>query len=341
MSQTVQAGAAFVELVVRDNKLSEGLRAASKRIKQWAADTKKYMQNIGKSLMSFGAKGLGVGAALGGGLLAMAKSFADTGDAIEKMSHRTGMSAEALSELGYAAQQCGTDIGTIEKSVQKMQSLMHEAGRGSQGAANKLAALGLSYQQLAKLSPEEQFSTIIDRLGQMDEAHRAAHAMDILGKSASQLMPLINAGADGIADMRKEARQLGLSMSTRDAQAAAALGDAMTRVQTSIRGIVNHIGAALAPSLTNIANITVRCAKTIVYIINRNRAMIVTIAKVAAVVAGVGAGLVAAGAAFIGLGAIAGVALTGIAIALKAVAGLAAFLVSPIGIACAAIVGLL
>jgi len=270
MSQTIQAGAAYVELFVRDNKLSEGLRAASARIKKWAADTKKYMQSIGNSLMSFGAKGLGVGAGIGGGLLAMAKSFADTGDAIEKMSHRTGMSAEALSELGYVAQQCGTDIGTVEKSIKKMQMLMQEAGRGSQVAIDKLAALGLSYKQLAKLSPEEQFAAIIDRLGQMDEASRAAHAMEILGQSASQLLPLINAGADGIAEMRAEAKRLGVSMSTQDAKAATALSDAFTRLKVSMQSIVRHIGAALAPSLTRLAKWTVSRGRSNI----RNRLML-------------------------------------------------------------------
>ena len=189
-SKEVKAGAAFVELIVRDNKLSAGLRAASKRIKAWAAETKKYLQGIGTGMLNFGRSGLAIGALAGGGLLSMTKSFADTGDKIEKMTHRTGMSAECLSELGYVARQCGTDIGTLEGGMHKMQKLMLDAANGSQGAVDKLAALGLSYQQLAKLSPEELFEVLIDRLGNMDEATRAAHAMQIFGNSAAQLMPI-------------------------------------------------------------------------------------------------------------------------------------------------------
>ena len=336
-SKEVKAGAAYVELFVKDNKLSAGLRAASARIKKWAASTKKMMQSIGTSLMNFGTRGLMLGGAVGGGLFAMAKSFADTGDAVEKMSHRTGMSAEALSELGYAAQLCGTDIGTLEGSIHKMQMLMLEAGRGSKAAVEKLSALGLSFGQLAKLSPEDQFAAIVERLGQMNEADRAAHAMNLLGKSAHQLMPLINAGTKGIAEMRAEARRLGISMSGEDAQAAAELTDALTRVQTAMKGIVNHIGAALAPELTSLVNWTVNYTKSLVEIIKRNRTLIVSIAKWSAIIAGVSAGVIALGAAFWGFGMVAGSVLGAIAVSLSLVAGLITFLISPIGMLVTAI----
>ena len=344
----VKAGAAFVELVVQDDKLRAGLRAASAKIKKWAQDTQKYMKSIGKSLMGFGTKGLALGGAIGGGLMAMAKSFADTGDAIEKMSHRTGMSAESLSELGYAAKQCGTDIGAIEAGTRKMQTLMLEAGRGSQAAADKLAALGLSYKQLAKLSPEDQFMAIIDRLGQMDEASRAAHAMNVLGKSASALMPLINAGSGGIAELRAEAKKLGVSMSTADAQGAAALADAMTRLQTSMKSIVNAIGAALAPEIKKLSHWLLQSTQYIIDMVNNNRQLIVTILKVAAVIAGVGAGLIATGMAFMAIGAaasgfgmIAGAVITGITVGLKIIIALLGFLISPLGLICVAAAGLL
>jgi len=340
-SKEVKAGAAFVELFVKDNKLSAGLRAASKQIQRWAKDTKKYLQGIGTGFLNAGKWGLGIGGAIGGGLFAMTKSFADAGDQVEKMSHRTSMSAEFLSELGYAAQLCGTDIATLEGSVKKMQMLMLDAAQGSQGAIDKLAALGLSYQQLAKLSPEEQFEVLIDRLGHMDEAHRAALAMEIFGKSATQLMPMIHAGTEEIAAMREEARKLGVSMSGKDAQAAAAFSDALTRLKTAFQGIVQHIGAALAPELTDLANWFTKYISVLVKTIDRNKKLIIAFAKWTAIIAGVSAGLIAIGAAFWGLGAIAGAALGTVAAAFTAAAAIISFILSPMGIAIAAITALL
>ena len=340
-SKEVKAGAAFVELFVTDNKLSAGLRAASKRIAKWAKDTKKLLQGFGQSIMFKGGVIAGLGTGAFSGLFAMAKQFGDAGDAVDKMTHRTGMSAEALSELGYAAQLCGADIDVIEKSVHKLQKLMLEAEQGSQGAVDKLAALGLSYRQLARLSPDEQFEALIDRLGQMDEATRAAHAMEIFGKSAHQLMPMINEGAAGIAQMRAEARKLGVSMSGPEAKAAAEFNDAMTRVQYAIRGISQHIGAALAPELTEATKWFTKITATTVKWIDKNKQWIVLIAKGAAVVAGLGAAIVALGVVFWGLGTVAGVAMGTLAFALNLVAGLVAFLISPIGMLIGGIVLLL
>ena len=336
-SKEVKAGAAFVELVVKDNKLTQGLLAASKRIKAWAASTKKYLQGIGSGLMNAGKWGLGIGAGIGAGLFAMTKSFADAGDALDKMKDRTGMTTEFLSEMGHVAKKCGTDIGTLEKAIRKQQTLMLDASRGSQSAINELAELGLSYQQLARLSPEKQFEVLIARLGQMDEAHRAAQAMKLFGTSAQQLMPMINAGTKGIAEMRAEAQRLGLSMSGSQVASAVKLADAMDRLKGAFRGLVNQIGAALAPELISLAEWFTKYAIVIIDTAKRNKQLIVSFAKWTAIIAGVSAGLITLGAVFFGLGAIAGAALGAVATALSIVAGLAAFLVSPIGLAIAAI----
>ena len=340
-SKEVRAGAAFVELFVKDNKLAQGLRAASARIKAWAASTKQYMQSIGRGLMSAGAMGFGVGAGIGAGLFGMTKSFADAGDQIDKMSHRTGMSARFLSEMGYAAQQCGADIKALGSGVRYMQMLMLDAGKGKQGAIDKLAALGLSYKQLARLSPEKQFETIVARLGQMDEARRAAHTMNIFGRSASSLVPLINAGTHGIAELRAEARRLGVSMSNEQAASATKFSDALTRIQAVFRGLVNQIGAALAPELTRLADRFTKYASIVVKMVEQNKGLIISFARWTAIIAGVGAGVMALGVVFWGLGAVAGAVLTTVAVALKVVAGLVKILISPFGLVIAALAGVL
>ena len=60
-SSEVKAGAAFVELFVKDNKLSQGLRAASAKIKAWAASTKKALQGLGTGMMKGGGLMAGLG----------------------------------------------------------------------------------------------------------------------------------------------------------------------------------------------------------------------------------------------------------------------------------------
>ena len=55
----------------------------------------------------------GLGAAMAAPLLGAAKYFSSYGDQVAKMSKRTGMSVEALSELRYVASQTGTEFSSL------------------------------------------------------------------------------------------------------------------------------------------------------------------------------------------------------------------------------------
>jgi len=54
---------------------------------------------------------------LGAGAVAIAKSTADAGDAIQKMSLRLGIAAGTLSQLKFAAEISGASLDDIEKSM--------------------------------------------------------------------------------------------------------------------------------------------------------------------------------------------------------------------------------
>ena len=60
------------------------------------------------------------------------------------MSQRTGVSVEALSELGFAAEQSGADMETLEAGLRKMQKFDRGSGRPARRQAQEaLARLGL------------------------------------------------------------------------------------------------------------------------------------------------------------------------------------------------------
>ncbi|MDR2169443.1 MAG: hypothetical protein LBP59_04805 [Planctomycetaceae bacterium] len=347
-SNAIRAGAAFVELFADDSKLVKSLRSTSAKIKKWATSAQKSLQAFGKNLMSYGTKGFAVTGTLLGGLFGASKSFADEGDKFEKMAYRTGMASDALSELGYAAQLCGSDIETVEASVHKMQTLLAEAAKGSQGAKDKLAALGLAYADLEKLSPEEQFTLLIKKLADIkNDGQRAALTMQIFGESATKLLPMIDAGAESIDAMRAEARKLGISMSSENAKAAANFTDALTRLYSLLKGITNHIGAALAPELTRLVNWFVAGSSSVIKWIDANKELIVSMMKWSAIGAAVAAGVVVIGGAVFGLGAVIGTlgTIVGgvfavIATAVTALGTVLGFLLTPIGLITAAIVGI-
>lgn len=103
-----------------------------------------------------------IGGAVAAPLLGALKTFSDYGGMLDDISKRTGISVEALSELGYAARRSGTNLEAIEKSARKMQQTIADAANGSSSAAETLRMLGLQVEQLQQLSPEQQFEKFVN-----------------------------------------------------------------------------------------------------------------------------------------------------------------------------------
>ena len=155
MAGNIKAGQAYVEIATKQGSFDKGMaqvQAAMSRLKGVATTMgtgiAKGFAGAQGALSGFSSKVLNLPTAIAGsvavtGLVALAKGFADAGSAVDDMAQRTGMSAEAVSSLGYAAKLSGTDIGTLEKGVRKMQVGIADAAAGVPGAVDKFAALGL------------------------------------------------------------------------------------------------------------------------------------------------------------------------------------------------------
>ncbi|MCC7409177.1 MAG: hypothetical protein IT442_14010, partial [Phycisphaeraceae bacterium] len=209
-TNAIRAGRAYVELFADSSKLIRGLRLAQAKL-----------EAFGKTVRGLGLKMTALGAAMVAPMFAATKVFAGMGDDLAKMSARTGVSVESLSELGFAAELSGMSMEDLETSLRKMQKTLVEAASGSAGAVDALAKLGLTADDLRGLSPDEQLKRIADRLASIrDPALRAALAMEVFGKTGTKLLPLMADGAAGIEALQHQAREMGLTISTQDAKAA-------------------------------------------------------------------------------------------------------------------------
>lgn len=93
------------------------------------------------------------GAAILAPILKAVKAFSESGDTLGKMWRRTGLSVEALSELGLAAEQSPAGLETLEIGLRKMEKSITDAAGGSDAATKALARLRLS---VAGLGPARQ-----------------------------------------------------------------------------------------------------------------------------------------------------------------------------------------
>ena len=164
----------------------------------------------------------------------------------------TGVSTDMLQAWDYAAPLIDTDADTIKGAMVKITQAMGDARDGSDEAIQKFGELGVSITDDmtgALRSSEEVFYDVIDALGEMDAgAERDAAAMELLGKSAQELNPLINAGSKALKDYGEEAKSVGFILSKDQVAALGAVDDSYQKLQMTIQGVKNQIAADFAPA---------------------------------------------------------------------------------------------
>lgn len=334
-TSAIRAGAAYVELYIKKNRFVRGLDQAGARLRKFGA-----------SLMRIGAGVTAAGAAIVGPILAAAKAFATAGDALDKMSGRTGASVEFLSALGHAAELGGTDLATVEKGIKTLQGAAYDAANGIKTYEDAFDDLGVSVKTTSGelKSTEQLFNDTVLALSREENAtKKAALAKKLLGRAGTALLPMLRDGEKGYAAAMEEARRLGYVLSEEDAKSAASLTDALTRLKTSLHAVWIRVGSAVAGTLTEMANRIAELTAKVIEFVKRNQPMIATLFKIGAAVMAAGAVLTAIGAAIAGLGITLGgfaAAFSAVGTVVGAVGSALAFLLSPIGLVAAAVVGL-
>jgi hypothetical protein len=304
-ASNIRAGQAYVELSLK-NKISKGLGKIGAELKAF-----------GNSVKSIGKHIAGIGAALRVPLAAAEAAFTEIGAEMARMSQRTGIGVEALSQLGYAAENSGVSMEQLEVGIKKMERGIGEAEQGNNEAIQSFARLGISIRQLQGLSPDQQFEVLAERISHIhDPAMRAAVAMQLFGKSGTDLLPLLEQGGNGIQALMQEAARLGYTMTAGDAKAALDLSKAMSELWHSVRMVAFQVGAALAPALLPIIEHIRGVLGSVIKWVKGNKDLLASIAKITTFIVAAGAAVYGLGVAFTSLGAVFGglAAVVGIAL---------------------------
>jgi hypothetical protein len=220
----------------------------------------KGLGGVTKSLGVMTKVAIGAGAAIAGltgSLFALAKTTSSVGDQFQKMSQRIGVSSQALSELSFAADLSGASIESVETGLRLLSKRMLDANQGLAEAKRTFVALGIEVTDVTGnlRSADEVFMDAVNAINQLgSETEKTALAQELFGRSGTQLLPLIKSGSAGIAEMRAEAKRLGITFNDLEANQSAAFEDALTRLGASMKGLRNTIGKALIPTLTTMSD---------------------------------------------------------------------------------------
>jgi hypothetical protein len=208
--------------------------------------------------------------AFAAGAAAVLKGLTDLEDRVEKLGNtadKLGVSFEFIQTLEEAANRSGSSIDAVSAAFGRLQKNVLGVDEESKAAQKALSELGVTTEELAAASPEEQYKLIGQALaGIEDPARRTATATALFGKAGADLIPFFN-NIGGAAD---DIQRFGATLSETDRGNIDSLGSAFDQVGVAIKGLgqsvlLPFVGLVegVAKAFSGLINIITAVAQTI------------------------------------------------------------------------------
>lgn len=227
-------------------KITEGLKKAGEVA---GAVTQKIANLTVAGIKAMTTASIGAVTALGN----MAIKAGQLADDLNTLSATTGLSTKQLQEFAYASDLIDVSTDTLVGSLKKLTNNMNSAKDGTGASAEAFKKLGISVTDAEGnlRNNNDVFNETIRALGNVaNETERDALAMQIFGKSATDLNPLIEGGIDTLDEMAKKANDLGLVLSQEALDGANAFNDELDILKANGRQTFQVIGTVIASQLT-------------------------------------------------------------------------------------------
>ncbi len=174
------AAEAAAKLTLMGQQVPPGIQQIATAFKDANQETSFFatqVQNLG-ALVSVGA------------VAKWASDVVQAGAGLVDMAEKTGISVEALQELDVIARQNGATLEEVGKAVFQMGKRF----AGDNGAAAEaVRELGLNFQDLKSMRPEDAFKTVGAAIGALPDTFKQAElGAAIFGRSVQNLIPVFD-----------------------------------------------------------------------------------------------------------------------------------------------------
>ena len=261
------------------------LRAMSEQFKKMGQD----LESAGHAMRGISAAAAALAASLG----ALTVKSGKWADDLNTMSKRYSIGTKDLQMYAAAAELVDTDVEAIAKSHVKLEKTMLTASKGTGTAAEAFDALGVQITNAdgSLRDGEQVWQETIKALGQMEnETERDAYAMALMGRSASELNPLIEDGGETYQRLAETMAKYDLEFVDQDMlDRANEFNDSLDTIKAvgmvAFQQLGTQLAAYLAPTMEKVVDVVGKLAKWFSELSPRTQAIIGGIAAVVAVVA--------------------------------------------------------
>ena len=288
-------------------KLQREIIETESKVKTFEGQLRKIgnvkLQAVSAQIKEIGTKLTSAGQAMKGISTAAAAVTASIGaltvksgkwaDDINTMSKKYSIGTKNLQMYSAAAELVDVDVETIAKSHIKLEKSMSSAQKGTGANAEAFEKLGISVTNAdgSLRDGESVWNDTISALGQMEnETERDALAMQLMGKSAANLNPLIENGGEAYKNMAETMEKYGLEFIDQDTlDAANEFNDSLDTIKSiglvAFQQLGTQLAATFAPIMEKVVDLVGRLANWIANLDPKTQAIIGTVAAVVAVIA--------------------------------------------------------
>lgn len=261
------------------------LRAMSEQFKEMGTK----LESAGQAMRGISAAAAALAASLG----ALTVKSGKWADDLNTMSKRYSIGTKDLQMYSAAAELVDTDVEAIAKSHVKLEKTMLTASKGTGTAAEAFEALGVQVTNAdgSLRDGDKVWQETIKALGQMEnETERDAYAMALMGRSASELNPLIEDGGETYQRLAETMAKYDLEFVDQDMlDRANEFNDSLDTIKAvgmvAFQQLGTQLAAYLAPAMEKVVDVVGKLAKWFSELSPRTQAIIGGIAAVVAVVA--------------------------------------------------------
>jgi hypothetical protein len=179
----------------------------------------------------------------------------DAADHLNDLSKKTGIAADTLGGIGFAAKQAGGDLESAAAGIGKLNKSIAEAAAGGKEAAEGFAVIGVAVKDAsgATKNADQVLSEVADKFASYaDGPEKAALALRLFGKAGADMIPLLNDGGaalQGNIDYFK--RYSGVTVET--AKAADQFNDTLEKISLLTKAFATTIASELLGPLQAVA----------------------------------------------------------------------------------------
>ena len=187
-------------------------------------------------------------------------------DNLLTLSQQSGVSVDTLQKWDYAARFIDVDSDTMVKALGKVAKMQASSIKSGDEYITMLdgQTIALRNSNGELKSNEDLLMNMVDAIGSIaDDTVREAAAQELFGKSFQEMMPLINAGSEGLKKYGDEAEALGLVLSGDSVQALGNFDDQMQRFSATMETAGRQLALSFLPATQQVAEQLTELATTV------------------------------------------------------------------------------